>query len=245
MQHYAKFVNGERVESIVEGVHFKRVKHPLYNTEPITQIVINPETEEESTVTAESGTVLIGYGEDTFEPPIPEGFIPITADEQSLYSSNLYIRGEDGQPVEKPIETPSLAMLKTRKLSTLERAAAKAYISGFYSTASGEKLYYDSEEEDQTLINGVYARTKEPDWETKERYSGVAPAGKAPIRARPTKESPATDKTVQILNTEGLKTLVDDLDSHLYTVKATHWQLQAAVATAETAEELEAIVWPE
>lgn len=72
-----------------------------------------------SSETAEAGTVVVDYGEDTFEPPIPEGFIPITTAEQSLYSSNMYVRGEDGKPVEKPPYTPTLAELNTRKWNQL------------------------------------------------------------------------------------------------------------------------------
>jgi hypothetical protein len=29
MQHFAKFEDGERKETIVEGVQFKRIKHPV------------------------------------------------------------------------------------------------------------------------------------------------------------------------------------------------------------------------
>lgn len=33
---------------------------------------------------------------------LDQGFVPITDEEQALYASNQYIRGEDGKPVEKP-----------------------------------------------------------------------------------------------------------------------------------------------
>jgi hypothetical protein len=45
--------------------------------------------------------------------------VEITAEEQSLYSSNMYTRGEDGQPVEKPPYTPTLEELKTRKWNSV------------------------------------------------------------------------------------------------------------------------------
>lgn len=192
----------------------------------------------------EQGNRVTTYIEGIHET-IPREAIAITEEEQNLYATNQYIRGEDGKPVKRPAYVPTLEKLKASKLVEMSNAAASAYVSGFYSAASGVKLYYDSEIEDQNLISGVYARTKEPDWKTKERYPGVAPAGKAPIRARPRKDSLTADKTVQLLDAEELKVLVDDLDSHLYTVKAMHWQLQAAVAVAETAEEIDAIKWPE
>lgn len=121
MQHYARFEDGERKETIVEGVHFRRIKHPVFNNEAIVKVVgTDSETGEDITVvTAEPGTVVVDYGEDTFEPPIPEGFIPITTAEQSLYSSNMYVRGEDGEPVEKQPYTPTLGELKTRKWNSV------------------------------------------------------------------------------------------------------------------------------
>ncbi len=121
MQHYARFEDGERKETIVEGVHFKRIKHPVYNSEAIVTVVgTDPETGEDITaITAEAGTIIINYEEDTFEPSIPEGFIPITAEEQALYSSNMYVRGEDGKPVEKPPYMPTIEELKTRKWNSV------------------------------------------------------------------------------------------------------------------------------
>lgn len=177
------------------------------------------------------GNRLTTYVEGLHES-IPAEAIPITEEEQALYITGEYIRDmETGLPVHRPL-TPSIEAIKSAKLVELDRAAAAAYVAGFYSTASGQRLYYDSDQDTQKLIDGVYSRTKEADWETKVRYPGVAPAGKAPIRARVQAEDPKSSKTVQLLDAEQLKVLVEDLDAHLFKVKSTLWQKQAEVETA-------------
>lgn len=115
--YYAKFKdNGERVTSIAEGIHFQRIKNPIYNTEEIITVIgQDAETGEDITETTEPGTVIIGYGEDTFEPPIPDSFVPITNEEQELYCTGKYIRGEDGKPVKRPAYVPTLEELKVAK----------------------------------------------------------------------------------------------------------------------------------
>lgn len=131
--------------------------------------------------------------------------------------------------------------------------AALSYISGFYSSASGTSMYYDSDEDTQKLIPNVFNRTKESDWETKVRYPGICPAGFAPIRARPLMTSPESEKTVQVLNKEQLKQLMDDMDMAFYAVKMTVWIKQKAVqdildnTSLDTEEkkvaEIDKIVW--
>ncbi|EIW19900.1 MULTISPECIES: hypothetical protein [Pelosinus] len=174
---------------------------------------------------------------------IPADAVQISDEDQALYATNEYIR-VDGKPVKRPVYVPTIQELQVAKLAELDQAAATAYEAGFYSAATGTELCYDSDVETQKLLNGMYARTLESDWGTKVRYPGAAPAGKAPIRARPTKEAAVTEKEVQLLDAGELKTLIDDLDSYLYSVKLVLWQKQAALKAATTVAEVTAITWP-
>ena len=173
---------------------------------------------------------------------IPEDAVEITEEEQQLYSQNGgndYIRDMvTGLPVKKERSKDQIAQ---QKLAELDTAAQLAYIAGFYSSASGTKMFYDSDKETQTLLDGVYARTKEADWETKVRYPEVAPAGRAPVRARPLAGDTEEKKTVQYLNKEQIKVLIDDLDSHLFAVKSRLWHRQELVKAAYVAGDENAI----
>lgn len=133
--------------------------------------------------------------------------------------------------------------IKTSKLAALDASAATAYVGGFYSSASGSEMYYDSDTETQTLLANIYQRAKETDWETKVRYPGIAPAGKAPVRARPLSTDPDTAKTVQLLDASQLKVLIDDLDAAFFAIKGKLWTLQAQVEAAETVDAVNAISW--
>lgn len=174
---------------------------------------------------------------------IPSASIQISDADQALYATNDYIRGADGKPIRRPAYVPTLEEVKAAKLTELDQAAATAYVSGFYSAASGTRLYYDSDPETQTLLTNIYSRTKEADWETKIRYPGIAPAGQAAIRARINSDAPDTAKTVQLLDARQVKMLIDDLDTAFFRIKSTLWRLQTQVAEANTVEEVESIVW--
>ncbi|TCL35659.1 uncharacterized protein DUF4376 [Anaerospora hongkongensis] len=129
--YYAKFKNGERETSIVEDVHFLRVKNPIYNTEEIMTVIgTDPETGEDITQTAAPVSVVIGYDPDTFEPPIPEDFVQITDEEQALYCTGEYIRGEDGKPVKRPAYVPTVEELKERKWGEIKEKRDRLEQSG-------------------------------------------------------------------------------------------------------------------
>ncbi|WP_371378955.1 tail fiber assembly protein [Sporomusa aerivorans] len=149
MQYYAKFDGaGVRLTSLVEGVHFQRVKNPIYNTEAI-ETVIGQDTETGADIIeiAEAGTVITGYNDDTFEG-VPDGYVAITEDEQNLYATGQYIRDmETGKPVPKPEYVPTAEekltairakrdqllsetdkyMLSDYPITDVEREAWKAY----------------------------------------------------------------------------------------------------------------------
>lgn len=46
--------------------------------------------------------------EEELQPYLDKGFIPITDEEQALYATNQYLRGADGEPIEKPPYVPTV-----------------------------------------------------------------------------------------------------------------------------------------
>ena len=148
-----------------------------------------------------------------------------------------------GLPIKCAMPVPTLASARAVQLELLNKAAADEYVSGFYSSASGTNLYYDSDTETQALLSSILQRTKEADWETKVRYPDVAPAGKAPVRARPSAESASSAKTVQLLDAAQIKTLIDDLEAAFFATKTKLWSKQAPVAAAATVAEVQAVTW--
>jgi hypothetical protein len=171
-----------------------------------------------------------------FVPEIEKQFKPC---ESNVQPNWLY----DGVIFSAPPQR-TLDEAKAAKLAELDQAAANAYISGFYSEASGTKLYYDSDDKTQNFLAAVLQFTQAADWGTKVRYPGVAPAGKAPVRARPTATDPESAKTIQLLDADQVKTLVDDMAASFWDVKLTLWGLQTKVDDAEDEATVVAVVWP-
>lgn len=137
MRYFAKFdEQGNRETSIVEGVHFEIVPPQAIveyeNGEEIFETVIEDALDDEGNIIGQEekqiGTgkfeqieKIVGYTEEKFEPPIPEGYIEISAEEQKLYQTNEYIRGKNGKPKKKPPYVPTSEELKQRQLEKLER----------------------------------------------------------------------------------------------------------------------------
>ena len=149
-----------------------------------------------------------------------------TPEEMQLIMANVYGR--------------SHVDLQQEKFWEFEGIAANAYVSGFISNATGESLLYDSTQEDQQLIEGLYNRAKESDWAITERFPGVCPAGTVIIRARRRADEP---KIETLHDGEALIQLGRDLDSHVMRVKMNHWQRQKEIAAATNYDELEKIKW--
>ena len=128
---------------------------------------------------------------------------------------------------------------KQSKLNYIDTCAATAYVGGFYSTATGELLKYDSDVPTQNLLDSLYVlATAAPDvFNSKVFYEGV-PAGHIPIRAWV-----AGEKEVKIFDVDMIILLGDDLTKHKGTVKAKVWNLQEQVKLATTVEQLDLIVW--
>ncbi|WP_312340276.1 DUF4376 domain-containing protein [Anaerospora hongkongensis] len=227
MQHFSRFEDGERKETIVEGIHFKRIKHPVFNNAAIVKVVgTDPETGEDITVvTAEPGTLVVGHEEDTFEPPIPEGFIPITTAEQSLYSSNMYVRGEDGKPIEKPPYTPTLEEVKTRKWNSVRIERDRLEQAGVPYL---EKMLDSDTVSVQRIAIAVQA-------------AQAAIAANVPFTLAWTMQD-NTAVEMDAAQVVGMSVALAQYSDSLHqTARALREQIEAA----ETAEELEFIKWPE
>jgi hypothetical protein len=190
------------------------------------------------------GERIAGYAADGMpytEADIREQFpaaVEITADEQKIYVTGNYIRdSETGTPVEKPTYVPTLAEQKSAKLQQIDSRTATAITGGFVSAASGEPHTYDSGMDDQLTFAAMYVASKSPDFADHPVYSG-----QIPIRAIPEGQ---TAKVVLQHDAAKMQILIDDLAQHIGSCKQQGWQLQAAVAAAETTEDLAAVTWPE
>lgn len=126
-----------------------------------------------------------------------------------------------------------LAYLKTQKLSEVEAYIQSLYVGGFQSSASGELMWYDSTRDDQSNMDTMWQATQSPNFVAKT-------GGTLPVRYCETKGG---EKIEVSLNAAQIQTLCDDKAIHIMTVKQTGWALSAAVESATTVEELEAIKW--
>ena len=189
-------------------------------------------------------TITTVKGVTTITPELPSGVIDISEDELNLYITGLYVRSvTNGKPV---LRQDNIETVYKNKLDEFDKDSANAYVNGFYSTASGTKMYYDSDVETQKLLSNILNRTKEDDWETKERYPGMAPAGFAPVRARPDENSSNDEKTVNVLNAAQIKQLLDDLDASFWAIKCKLWTKQAEAKQYyenDNINSLKAMVW--
>ena len=136
MKYFAKFDGeGTRITTIVEGVHFEIVPpEPIIeyvNGKEIFETVLEDVLDDEGNVIGqeekqiptgkyEQIEKITGYTEEKFEPPIPEGYIEISGEDQKLYQTNEYIRGKNGKPKKKPPYVPTDGELKQQQLEKLE-----------------------------------------------------------------------------------------------------------------------------
>lgn len=170
-------------------------------------------------------------GNSIISPVLPDGVIDISEADQSLYATGLYVRNMTNGHPRLRTEVETIDDVYKSKLEELDEACAKQYVSGFYSNASGTNLYYDSDEETQTLLSNILNRSKEDDWATLVRYPGVAPAGYAPVRARPNETSTNDEKVVNLLDASQLKKLLDDMDLAFWNTKSKLWSKQLEAKT--------------
>lgn len=132
-----------------------------------------------------------------------------------------------------PIPEPSLDEVKAAKLIEIKNWTAAAITGGFISAG----VRYDSDTDTQITMQGIAtAATANP-----VLFENEYPEG-APVRGY---DEGATDKTVHMLSIADITRFCTDLSLHIGECKKRGWQLQQAVATAETVEDVEKITWPE
>lgn len=143
----------------------------------------------------------------------------------------------DGTIVKKSPYAPTLEEVKTAKLQQVDTWTATAITGGFSSAATGITALYDSTEADQQNIMLMLQAAQTADFATHPVYKG-----QIPIRAVPEGQ---TSKVVLQHNAAQMQQLVINMALHIGVCKQKGWQLQEAVAAAETAEEMDDIAWPE
>lgn len=140
---------------------------------------------------------------------------------------------------------PTFDQMVSAKLAELKGAAANAYISGFFSSATGTPLWYDSDQDTQNVLNRQYLiALSTPDVYSSTVFFAGLPAGVTPVRARPHAADPDSAKTVQLIDAAQMVQLGTDLAAAWAGVKGTLWGLQAKVYAATTADALTSINWP-
>lgn len=157
----------------------------------------------------------------------------ISADDYGLYLSGDYVRGTDGTPVlaAEPTDAEKLALAKTVKLTDVQRWTAAAITGGFISAG----VRYDSDTDTQITMQGICLAVDTP------RFAEEYPQG-CPVRGY---DEDSVEKTIHMLDAAGVKAFCADLSAHIGTCKQKGWQLQQAVAAAETIEAVNTITWPE
>jgi hypothetical protein len=140
---------------------------------------------------------------------------------------------------------PTLDQFKNIKLAELNDAAARAYVKGFYSSASGTASWYDSDKETQDVITRQYLiALSSPETYASTQFFQGAPRGTTPVRARPKDNDPESAKTIQFLDAAQILKLGNDMAGAWASVKAVLWSLQARAYAATTAADLAVINWP-
>jgi len=135
-----------------------------------------------------------------------------------------------------------LADAQDLAIANLAKAAAAAYTGGFYSTASGEKSWYDSDVDTQKIISDLYTDAVTGIFATTVYWPGQ-PAGVAPITSRPLPTDPDGAKITNWLNKDQIIAWRGDYKAAWQEVKAIMWSKKARVYAATTAEAALAITW--
>lgn len=127
---------------------------------------------------------------------------------------------------------PTLDELKAEKLKEVDAWTAGKITNGFYSNASGEAVFYDSDKDTQITMQGIALNVNT------EQFTEKYPDG-CPVRGVKENE---TAKTIQYLNAEQVLAWCADLSIHIGTCKQEGWIKQAQVGACTSQEELDAIV---
>lgn len=160
-----------------------------------------------------------------FDPPIPEGFVQITAEEQALYCTGRYIRGADGKPVKRPEYVPTLEEIKAAKWIEIKT------------------------KRDQLEQAGVpyLGKILDSDTVSVQRIAIAVQAAQAAIAANVpfTLAWTMQDNTAVEMDAAQDVGMAVALAQYSDNLHQTARMLREKIEAAETAEELEAIAWPE
>lgn len=152
----------------------------------------------------------------TDQPQVAEGW---------LYSEGVFV-----SPPEPPLDD-----LKAAKFEQVNIWTQQAITGGFVSICTGATVTFDSDVDTQITMQGIALNA------TSERFAAEYPQG-CPCRGY----GEGSDvKSVYMLTGEQVLGFCADLSLHIGACKQRGWQLQAAVAAAETTEDLEGIQWAE
>lgn len=252
MKYFAKFKeNGERESSLAENANFTITPpQPILEYEKGKEIIItipafegfdeNGETvyhdeEKLSTGKYEKTGRIVGYTDETIEPPIPADYIEITEEEQVLYC-NGYIRDPiTGKPVPAPPYIPTESDMRAAKLAQINEWTEKAITSGFMSNAKGSHHTYDSTKEDQMNLDAMYNASRSVNFATDPMYKG-----QIPLRCIPEGE---TGKIILHHNAAEMQQIIDDKARHIGLCKQRGWELQAQAGAAKTEDDFGGIIW--
>ena len=129
--------------------------------------------------------------------------------------------------------TPTLEQAKDKALSQLDDNAANAYVAGFWSTANGETLLYDSTINDQSNIQIASAVAASGNNGFATRF----PDG-FPIRARHVEKG---DKEILHLTSPQVIQLGIDWIARYKQVKEQVWVKQARIKACQSLEDIDAL----
>jgi hypothetical protein len=159
--------------------------------------------------------------------PLSDDMVALTEDQHQA-SIIGGIRIVSGVPTPY-IYQPSIEELRQVKLIWVSQQVAENITDGFTSAAAGVPATYDSQEVDQDNIKTLYIASQNPSFGTVQVRAVVAGQNTKSILTH----TPAQ-----------MQTLVSDMARHVSTCKAHGWELQAAVANATSASDLDALAWP-
>lgn len=136
-------------------------------------------------------------------------------------------------PEPTPEPEPTLEELKERKLQEVSMWTAAAITGGFISDCAGTTARFDSDQDTQITMQGIALNVNTAE------FAAEYPDG-CPVRGY---ADGTTAKTVFMLEPAQVLKFCADMSKHIGTQKQRGWELQQAVAAAQTADELDEIMW--
>lgn len=175
------------------------------------------------------------------EQLLSEGYVVISEEDFQYYIGNNgtgengtgFVRdAETGKPISAPPPPPpAIEDLKAEKLAQVDTWTQQAITGGFISKCTGAPVRYDSDVDTQRTMQGIALNA------TSARFVAEYPQG-CPCRGY---AEGSDTKSIFLLTGEQVLGFCADLSAHIGQCKQRGWELQAAVHSAATAEELEAL----